>query len=477
MAYVITESCVDIQDKSCVEECPVDCIYEGPRMMYINPEECVECGRCEPVCPTISIFHEEDLPDDRADYRDINEAVFVDLGMPSPGGARLLGPLATDHPTVAALPITAAAPTAPVTSSPAPVIAPATAPAQPDPAESEKTGPTLPPLADPAAGSRHEVDVVVIGAGPVGLYAAYYAGFRGMSVAIIDSLPEPGGQCSALYPEKELFDIAGFPAIKGQALVDGLVAQAQKAHPLWLLGERAEKLETSATGVEIATDRGTIVSAKGLVIAGGIGNFEPRVLEPASRYLGNGLRYFVPRLSELAGRDVVVVGGGDSAVDWALSLEDIAASVTLVHRRDQFRAHEQSILALRGSSVKVLTPYEVGYVGGETHIGSVTVVNTADGSVRELAATEVVAALGFIADLGPLQNWGLELQQRRIMVDRSMRTNLQRVFAVGDIADFEGKIRIIAVGFAEAATAINHIAPLVNPTWTFSPGHSSDMVK
>ncbi|PZT90984.1 MAG: ferredoxin--NADP(+) reductase [Gordonia sp. (in: high G+C Gram-positive bacteria)] len=471
MAYVITETCVDIQDKSCVEECPVDCIYEGPRMMYINPEECVECGRCEPVCPTISIFHEEDLPDDRADYRDINEAVFVDLGMPAPGGARLLGPLATDHPTVAALPITATAPRATVTSAPAPAVA------QPDPVEPESAVPVFPPLADPAAGDRREVDVVVIGAGPVGLYAAYYAGFRGMSVAIIDSLPEPGGQCSALYPEKELFDIAGFPAIKGQALVDGLVAQAQNADPLWLLGERAERLETSDTGVEIATDRGTIVSAKGLVIAGGIGNFEPRVLEPASRYLGIGLRYFVPRLSELAGRDVVVVGGGDSAVDWALSLEDIAASVTLVHRREQFRAHEQSILALRGSTVKVLTPYEVGSVGGADHIGSVSVVNTADGSVHELAATEVVAALGFIADLGPLQNWGLELQQRRIMVDRSMRTNLQRVFAVGDIADFEGKIRIIAVGFAEAATAINHIAPLVNSTWTFSPGHSSDMVK
>jgi ferredoxin/flavodoxin---NADP+ reductase len=474
VAYVITESCVDVQDKSCMEECPVDCIYEGPRMMYINPEECVECGRCEPVCPTISIFHEEDLPEDRLAYREINEAIFVDLGIPSPGGARNLGPFAADHPVVAALPATtrdhdraAPAAAAPVSSVPAPETV-AVIPAAPSPSVS---------MPDSMSGKRHEVDVIVIGAGPVGLYAAYYAGFRGMSVAIVDSLPEPGGQCSALYPEKELFDIAGFPAIKGQTLVDGLVEQAQQSKPVWLLGECATTLESFDDGVEVITDKATTVRGKGVVIAGGIGNFEPRVLEPAQPYLGRGLRYFVPRLAELADRDVVVVGGGDSAVDWALSLEKVASSVTLVHRRDQFRAHERSVKQLQASTVEVLTPYEVSAVHGTESIESITVTHSLTGVSRAVPAGELVAALGFVADLGPLQGWGLELHQRRILVDRAMRTNVPRVFAVGDIADFDGKIRIIAVGFAEAATAVNHLAPLVNQAWSYSPGHSSDMAK
>ncbi|WP_306453234.1 NAD(P)/FAD-dependent oxidoreductase [Rhodococcus sp. ACPA4] len=321
---------------------------------------------------------------------------------------------------------------------------------------------------------NHEVDVVIVGAGPVGLYAGYYAGFRGMSVAIVDSLPEPGGQCSALYPEKEIFDIAGFPEVKGQVLIDGLVAQAQKAKPIWVLGERAEKLSCSADGVELTTAQGTTLTAKGIVIAGGIGNFEPRVLEPAADYLGRGLQYFVPRLADLAGHEVVVVGGGDSAVDWALALEGVASSVTLVHRRGSFRAHEHSVAQLRSSSVNVLTSCEIESVSGTERIESV-VARGVNGDRTTLPATTVVAALGFLAELGPLQEWGLELHQRRILVDRTMQTNIPRVYAVGDIADFEGKIRIIAVGFAEAATAVNNLAPLVNSSWSASPGHSSEM--
>lgn len=471
MAYVVTESCVDVQDKSCMEECPVDCIYEGPRMMYINPEECVECGRCEPVCPTISIFHEEDLPEDRLPYREINESVFVNLGMPSPGGARKIGPLTEDHPHVASLPM---AETSVKTVAPDREIS--DEPVVPEAVQVREV--LVPQIPVPVEGSdssgNHEVDVVIVGAGPVGLYAAYYAGFRGMSVAIVDSLPEPGGQCSALYPEKEIFDIAGFPEVKGQVLIDGLVAQAQKARPRWILGERAETLTCSPEGVELTTAQGAVLSAKGIVIAGGIGNFEPRVLEPAADFLGRGLRYFVPRLSELAGHDVVVVGGGDSAVDWSLALEDVASSVTLVHRREAFRAHEHSVERLRSSSVKILTSYEIESVSGAECIESV-VVRGVDGDRRRLPATSVVAALGFLADLGPLHEWGLELRQRRILVDRTMQTNIPRVYAVGDIADFDGKIRIIAVGFAEAATAVNNLAPLVNSSWSASPGHSSEV--
>ncbi|WP_218004535.1 NAD(P)/FAD-dependent oxidoreductase [Microtetraspora niveoalba] len=325
-----------------------------------------------------------------------------------------------------------------------------------------------------APGPVHEVDLVIVGAGPSGLYGAYYAGFRGMSVAVIDSLPEPGGQVAALYPEKDIFDIAGYPAVKGQTLVDALVAQASQADPLYLLGESAVELRHDPESVEVVTDAGTLVRAKALLLTGGIGTFTPRELPVGGEYLGRGLRYFVRRLDELAGQDVVVVGGGDSALDWALALEPIARSLTLVHRRDAFRAHEQSVARLRSSSVRVLTPYEVAGVAGDGRIAEVTVERVRGGDMITLPAQTVVAALGFIADLGPMQKWGLDLRRRHVLVDRSMRTNLDRVFAAGDISDYDGKVRLISVGFGEAAAAVNNLAPLVNPAFGTVPGHSSD---
>ncbi|MGC5009484.1 NAD(P)/FAD-dependent oxidoreductase [Streptosporangium sp. DT93] len=334
--------------------------------------------------------------------------------------------------------------------------------------------------------TAYDVDLVIVGAGPSGLYGAYYAGFRGMSVAVIDSLPEPGGQISALYPEKEIFDVAGFPAVKGQRLVDDLVAQAAQANPVLLLGEGAVELRHHEDSVEVVTDAGTEVRAKAMLLTGGIGTFTPRELPVGEDYLGRGLRYFVRRLDDVAGHDVVVVGGGDSAVDWALALEPLARSVTLVHRRPAFRAHERSVATLRSSSVRVLTPYEVTGIGGEHLVDEVVVdrVGVAGGAAQgdqgdrdgrlTLPAQTVVAALGFIADLGPVQKWGLELRRRHVLVDRSMRTNLPRVFAAGDISDYDGKVRLISVGFGEAAAAVNNLAPLVNPALGTAPGHSSD---
>ncbi|WP_218001688.1 NAD(P)/FAD-dependent oxidoreductase [Microtetraspora malaysiensis] len=322
----------------------------------------------------------------------------------------------------------------------------------------------------------HEVDLVIVGAGPAGLYGAYYAGFRGMSVAVIDSLPEPGGQVAALYPEKDIFDIAGYPVVKGQDLVDALVTQASQAEPLYLLGESALELRHDADAVEVVTDAGTRVRAKALLLTGGIGTFTPRELPVGGEYLGRGLRYFVRKLDELAGQDVVVVGGGDSAVDWALALEPIARSLTLVHRRDAFRAHEHSVARLRASSVRVLTPFEVADITGDGAIGEVAVERVRGDERITLPAQTVVAALGFIADLGPVQKWGLDLRKRHVLVDRSMRTNLERVFAAGDISDYDGKVRLISVGFGEAAAAVNNLAPLVNPAFSTVPGHSSDAV-
>lgn len=319
-----------------------------------------------------------------------------------------------------------------------------------------------------------DVDVAIIGAGPCGLYAAYYAGFRGLSVAVIDALEEPGGQMAALYPEKLVYDIAGYPAVKAQDLVDALLEQASQAKPSYLLGHVAQTLEERADAAVITTSAGATVTAKAVVITGGIGSFSPRPLPRGAQYAGRGLRYFVPKLSELADTDVLIVGGGDSAVDWALSLEPIASSVTLIHRRERFRAHEHSVDLLHASSVRVCTPFEVNAIRGGTRIEEVEIVDLGSKRTEVLPVSAVVAALGFLADLGPFARWGLELDKRHIMVDRTMRTNLHRVYAAGDIADYEGKVKLISVGFGEAALAINNLVPLVNPTMSVVPGHSSD---
>ncbi|HVB26280.1 MAG TPA: NAD(P)/FAD-dependent oxidoreductase [Mycobacteriales bacterium] len=321
----------------------------------------------------------------------------------------------------------------------------------------------------------YEVDLLIIGAGPSGLYAAYYAGFRAFSTALMDSLSEPGGQVSALYPEKLIYDVAGFPAVKGQVLVDALVEQAGVYAPRYVLGHRAEEMECTADHVVVRSHKGVTVRARALLITGGIGTFTPRPLPDAEAYEGRGLRYFVPKLNELAGLDVLIVGGGDSALDWAMSLEPISRSVTLIHRRDRFRAHERSVEQVLASTCTVLTPYEVARIQGEQAIESVEVFHNETDERRTLSVQAVVAALGFTADLGPLTRWGLEQRKRHIVVDPAMRTSLPRVFAAGDIVDYDGKVKLISVGFGEAATAVNNAAPLINPALHVFPGHSSDV--
>ena len=318
-----------------------------------------------------------------------------------------------------------------------------------------------------------EVDLVIVGAGPTGLYAAYYAGFRSMRVALVDSLPSPGGQIAALFPEKPIYDVAGFVTVKGQDLVGSLLAQAQQWDPLLFMEETVVDVMDLDDGLDVTMASGRRIRAKAVLISGGIGTFTPRPLPTGSEYEGRGLRYFVPRLDELADQDVVVVGGGDSALDWALALEPLARSVHLVHRRPAFRAHERSVDQLRSSRVQVWTPYELHKVAGDDRVEEVVIINK-DGATQHLEVQAVVAALGFIADLGPLTEWGLELRRRRILVDRTMRTSRQRIFAAGDIAEYDGKVRLISIGFGEAASAVNHIAPLVNPELSVTPGHSTD---
>jgi len=317
-----------------------------------------------------------------------------------------------------------------------------------------------------------DCDLVIVGAGPTGLFATYYAGFRGFKIVVVDSLPELGGQITAMYPEKQILDVAGFPTIKGRDLVAGLVEQAETARPTYLLGRTATGLVTDDDGLTLTLDDDTEVRAKAMLITAGIGKFSPRTLPAGEGWLGRGLEFFVPSFAPYADNDVVIVGGGDSAFDWALHLEPIARSVTLVHRRDAFRAHQRTVEQVRDSSVEILTKAEVTEVLGDGLVERVEI--TVDGEPHTRPAQSIVAALGFVADLGPLQQWGLETEKRHVVVDPAMRTNLERVFAAGDITDYPGKVRLIAVGFGEAATAVNNAAVVIDPAAHVFPGHSSE---
>jgi len=331
-----------------------------------------------------------------------------------------------------------------------------------------------------ASGRDVEVDLLVVGAGPAGLYAAYYAGFRGLRTAVVDSLPEPGGQVMALYPEKAIYDVAGFPGIKGRDLVANLVRQAERFDPVYVLGERAETLTNesgttprSGDRLVVTTDKGTRVHCGAVVVTGGIGTFTPRPLPGGDAWEGRGLTYVVRELDAHAGEDVVIVGGGDSAVDWALALADIASSVTLVHRRKAFRAHAASVADMEAGPTVVVTDAQVSAVEGTDRVHTVHVRHK-DGTVIPVKAQSVIAALGFTADIGPLETWGIDIADRKIMVDTAMRTSLSGVYSAGDITEYPGKVRLISVGFGEAATAVNNAATYLDPDQPLFPGHSSD---
>jgi thioredoxin reductase (NADPH) len=318
-----------------------------------------------------------------------------------------------------------------------------------------------------------DVDLVIIGAGPTGLFAAYYAGFRQLRVAVVDSLPELGGQITAMYPEKQILDVAGFPSVKGRDLVEGLVEQANTAAPEYLLDRTATGLVHTDDDVTVTLDDDTTVTAKAVLITAGIGKFSPRPLPAGDGWLGRGMEFFVPSFAPYAGKDVVIVGGGDSAFDWALHLEPVARSVVLVHRRDAFRAHERTVQQVKATSVKIVTRAQVTALHGDGHLESVDIAVDGEEPTNH-PAQAMVAALGFVADLGPLQDWGMEVEKRHVVVAPSMQTSLRRVFAAGDITEYPGKVRLISVGFGEAATAVNNAAVVIDPSAHVFPGHSSE---
>ncbi|WP_326597797.1 NAD(P)/FAD-dependent oxidoreductase [Streptomyces sp. NBC_01803] len=336
-------------------------------------------------------------------------------------------------------------------------------------------------MADSHPDSHPEVpfyDLLFVGAGPTGLYGAYCAGFRGLRAAVLDSLPQPGGQIAALFPEKWIYDIAGLPRVRGRVLVDRLLEQAAAYDPAYLLGRQAVTLHDEPDGgLRIGCSDGTAVRCRALVITAGVGRFQPRPLPAAADWAGDGVHYFVPDPGAHRDQDVVVVGGGDSALDWCLALRPIARSVTLVHRRDTFRAHAATVVQLHADEAlplllnSELTALRGGYDGGT--LRAVEVRSVVDGTVTRLPAQAVVAALGFLADPGPLRTW-VELRERRVVTDSRMRTSRPGVYAAGDIATYPGKVRLISVGFGEVATAVNNAAIALDPAQPLAPGHSSD---
>lgn len=329
-------------------------------------------------------------------------------------------------------------------------------------------------MSGPSGESRF--DLLIVGAGPTGLFAAYYAGFRGLSTVIVDSLPEAGGQITAMYPEKMIYDVGGFPAIRGRDLVQGLVDQAAQWQPTYLLGRKAEGLESDGDSVAVTLDGGEVIGAGAVLITAGIGEFTPRPLPAGDGWLGRGMVHFVPSFDVHAGQHVVIVGGGDSAFDWLLALHPVAASVTLVHRRAKFRAAESIVREARELGARIITDAEVIKFREDGSGALLEIeVDVKGGDRLILPANTVVAALGFTADLGPIESWGLKIDHRAVEVDSTMATARERVYAAGDVAAYPGKVKLIATGFGEAATAVNNIAVMLNPEAHLFPGHSSNV--
>jgi len=321
------------------------------------------------------------------------------------------------------------------------------------------------------------VDILIIGGGPAGMFAAFYGGMRHASVKIIESMPQLGGQLAALYPEKYIYDIAGFPKVTAQEVVDRLKEQMSLFEQEICLEEKVtnvKKLEERL--FEVTTDK-AVHYAKSVIITAGVGAFSPRRLElpEAEKFEKTNLHYFVGDLNRFKDQRVLLSGGGDSAVDWALMLEPIAKSVTLVHRRDKFRAHEHSVEQLTNSSVNIITPTEITALHGDDTITSVTLADVKSKEEQVIDVDAVIVNFGFVSSLGPIAEWGIEIERGSIVVDTRMETNIAGIFAAGDITTYPGKLKLIAVGFGEAPTAINNAKVYVDPTAKLSPGHSSNM--
>lgn len=317
----------------------------------------------------------------------------------------------------------------------------------------------------------HQADVAIIGAGPVGLFAVFECGMMRLKCHVIDTLEMVGGQCTALYPEKPIYDIPGFPKILAVDLIENLKRQASPFNPTYHLGQQAVSLEKTPEGLwRLETSAGMILEAKAILIAAGVGAFGPNrpPLKEIEDYEGKSVFYYVKNREDFRDKRLVIAGGGDSAVDWAISLSKIAKKITVVHRRSKFRAAPESEANLKAlaeeGTINLTIPYQLDSLSGKEGQLDAVIVKSLEGDMREISADILLPFYGLAMNLGPIAHWGLHLNANHILINpEDCSTNIRGVFAIGDIADYSHKLKLILTGFAEAAQAAQAIRAFVYP--------------
>lgn len=315
-----------------------------------------------------------------------------------------------------------------------------------------------------------QTDIVIIGAGPTGLFAVFEAGLLKMRCHIIDALPQPGGQLTELYPKKPIFDIPGYPSVGAGELIDNLMEQIKQFEPGFTLNEQAATIDKQEDGTFIVTtNKGTQVQGKAVAIAGGLGSFEPRkpIIENIEAYEEKGVEYFVKNPELFRDKKIVIAGGGDSALDWSIFLADVAAEVTLVHRRNEFRGALDSVDKVielkKAGKINLITPAEITGIKGEGKVESLVIEK--EGETFELETDYFIPLFGLSPKLGPIANWGLEIEKNAIKVNNALdyQTNIEGIYAIGDVNTYPGKLKLILCGFHEATLMCQSVYNRMNP--------------
>ncbi len=322
-----------------------------------------------------------------------------------------------------------------------------------------------------ATGHTHQTDVVIVGAGPVGLFAVFECGMVRLRCHVVDVLDDLGGQCTALYPEKPIYDIPGFPRVEAAELIVRLKAQAAPFRPVYHLGEQVQALEPLTGGFwRVTTSKGTVLQARTVIVAAGVGAFGPNrpPLEGIEAYEGKSVFYYVSQRETFRGKRVVIAGGGDTAVDWAISLSEVAAGVSVIHRRDKFRAAPESEARLKAlakaGKIDLVVPYQLSGLEGRDGRLEAVLAATLDGTPRRIETDVLLPFFGLSMSLGPIADWGLALERNQIAVDpATAATSKPGIFAIGDVVTYPGKLKLILTGFAEAAIAARSAYALVHP--------------